>query len=173
MTRSKSLKRLLAPAVVLAAALFIAASCDIDVESDTGVDSGHGLIPFTMTTLDGGTFTTDEVSGPLVINFWASWCGPCKLEADTLREVYLAYRDQGVEFVGVAVQDTADGARGFVETHGIPFPNGLDTDGSISREYNINAVPKTFVVDSDGTVTFEHAGTIPEDLLREEIEKVL
>lgn len=129
---------------------------------------------FTIATLDGGVFSLDGAAGhPVVINFWASWCGPCRFEAPTLQKAYLAYAGSGVKFIGVAIQDSEEGARNFIGEYGIAFPNGLDTTGELMRAYSVTAVPKTIIVDKEGVVTFVHSGMITEDVLVEQIKNVL
>jgi cytochrome c biogenesis protein CcmG/thiol:disulfide interchange protein DsbE len=130
--------------------------------------------PFTVATLDGGTFRLEAVRGlPVVINFWASWCGPCRTEAPDIEKVYREFRGVGVEFIGIAVQDTPDNVRGFVRKYGITFKTGLDVSDEIAAAYGLTGVPQTFIVDRNGRLSHVHIGVISEDVLTEEIKKVL
>ncbi len=108
---------------------------------------------FNLTTFDGEQFRLFEQRGKVVvINFWASWCIPCRDEAPILQSVWERYRDQGVVLVGVAYLDSDQDSRAFIEEFGITYPNGPDTGTRISRDYRIQGVPETFVVDQNGHI---------------------
>jgi cytochrome c biogenesis protein CcmG/thiol:disulfide interchange protein DsbE len=129
---------------------------------------------FTVATFSGEEFTLSANRGrPVVVNFWASWCGPCRFEAPTLRKAYEEYSPRGVAFIGVAVQDTDERAKGFVEKYGLTFPNGRDSTGEIMKTYEIYAIPQTFVIGRDGRISYVHTGPVTDELLASEIEKAL
>lgn len=108
---------------------------------------------FTMTTFDGSPFRLSDQRGKVVIvNFWASWCGPCRDEAPILQSVWERYRDRGVVLVGVAYLDSDPDSRAFIEEFGITYPNGPDVATRISDQYRIQGVPETFVVDQNGDI---------------------
>lgn len=137
-------------------------------------ETSDRVIPFRFTTFSGKEFSTEAMKGtPIVLNFWASWCGPCRIEAPTLQKVYLDYNDRGVNFIGIAVQDTDESAMGFIEKYGLTFPNGRDATGEIMRAYKIYAIPQTYIIGRDGGVTYIHTGPVSEKRLIEEIEKAL
>lgn len=141
---------------------------------DTLLNEKESAPKFKLTTLDGAEWSLEENIGvPVVINFWASWCHPCRQEAPTLEKVYKEFKDRGVVFIGVAVQDTEDGAREFVEKYGLTFAAGLDDSGEIGRSYRVFGVPRTFIVGRDGKFSYIHTGDIAEELLVGEIRKVL
>lgn len=130
--------------------------------------------PFTIKTLAGDELSLEKLKGRVVvINFFASWCGPCAYEAPVLQRLYLKYREGGVEFVGIAVQDSPEAVSGFVKEHGWTLPVGLDRNDAISGAYNVFGVPKTCVVGKDGRMAYEHMGTITEEDLDAEIKKAL
>ncbi|MBE0690552.1 MAG: TlpA family protein disulfide reductase, partial [Anaerolineae bacterium] len=109
---------------------------------------------FTITTFDGSQFRLSEQRGKVVIvNFWASWCGPCRDEAPILQSVSERYRDRGVVLVGVAYLDSDSDSRAFIDEFGITYPNGPDVGTRISDQYRIQGVPETFVVNQNGEIT--------------------
>lgn len=108
---------------------------------------------FELTTFDGDPFRLSDFRGSVVIvNFWASWCVPCRDEAPLLQSVWERYEARGVMLVGVDYVDTETNARAFVNEFGITYPNGPDIGTRISADYHIQGVPETFVIDQQGNV---------------------
>ena len=104
-----------------------------------------------LATLDGGTPVTTRAGsdGPFLINFFASWCGPCAIEHPTL----MALKDRGVRVVGVAYRDKPEAAQAFIDRLGDPFALKLnDPEGRAGIEYGITGVPETYLVGSDGVI---------------------
>jgi peroxiredoxin len=99
----------------------------------------------------------------VVLNFFASWCGPCALEAADLERAWQANRDRGVVFLGVAIQDQADDARAFLQRHNVTYPALIDTAGHVMQAYRVTAIPTTFFIDSEGRITGRHAGIFVGD----------
>ncbi len=117
--------------------------------------------------LGGGEITLSEQRGKVVvINFWASWCGPCRVEAPALQQVWEAYQDSGeVLFLGVDYVDNTQDALAYIEEFGITYPNGPDLGTRISDAYHIQGVPETFVIGRDGNVfQFIYAGVTARTL---------
>jgi cytochrome c biogenesis protein CcmG, thiol:disulfide interchange protein DsbE len=112
---------------------------------------------FTAKRLDGGTFDLRSVRGkPVVLNFWASWCGPCKTEAAVLEQRWQHYRSQGVLFFGVDYNDVSGDAKRFLERHGVTYPTLLDGSGAIGDRYGLSGVPETYFIDRKGHIVGEH-----------------
>ena len=121
---------------------------------------------FSMPLLGGGEFKTEDHQGtPMIINFWASWCPPCRQESPGFERVWQRYREQGIQIVGVDIQDTAEDALGYVREFGLSFPNGRDTDGKITVEYGVIGLPVTFFIGADGMVEGRWVGALPEERL--------
>ncbi|MGI8868383.1 MAG: TlpA family protein disulfide reductase [Mycobacteriales bacterium] len=103
------------------------------------------------TLLDGRHFTLSSLRGDVVVlNFWGSWCAPCRAEAPELMAVYTATRARGVRFVGINVKDQRPLARAFDRTKGVTYPSIFDPEGRIAlqfRNYPPNAIPSTIVLD--------------------------
>jgi cytochrome c biogenesis protein CcmG/thiol:disulfide interchange protein DsbE len=127
--------------------------------------------PFTLTLFGGGRFDLEAHRGKVVVvNFWASWCVPCREEAPLLEAAWRAYRDRGVVFVGVNVHDQEQAAREFIKEFGLSFPNGPDPEGRIAVDYGVYGIPELFFVDGNGQITYKHIGAIGERLLRAKLE---
>jgi thiol-disulfide isomerase/thioredoxin len=127
-------------------------------------------------TLDGETLALSELSGPVVVNFWASWCGPCVTEAPELRNVALGYEDRGVSVVGVNVRDTPVNARRFESDLDIPFPSWADPSSQIAASFGgigPAGLPSTLVLDAEHRVAVRLFGAVTYTQLREYLEPLL
>ncbi|MDX2161880.1 MAG: TlpA disulfide reductase family protein [bacterium] len=122
-------------------------------QSQTQPTSGQAP-DFTITTFDGAPFNLAAQRGNVVVvNFWASWCAPCRDEAPLLEQLWQDYRDRGVVVVGVAYSDVDSNSQAFIREFGITYPNGPDTGTRISKnDYHIIGVPETFIIDQQGNI---------------------
>lgn len=125
---------------------------------------------FSGTLLDGEEFSSTELDGDVaVLNFWGSWCAPCRVESPEFQEVYAEVRDRGVQFLGINVKDTDQLARAFEDDFGIEFPSLDDPRGEVAlafRDYPANAIPSTIVLDQQGRVAAVYTGAVQQDDLR-------
>lgn len=124
---------------------------------------------FEFTTFDGETMRLSDLRGKVVvINFWASWCIPCKDEAPELRAAWQHYAERGdVVFLGIAYADNGPRSMEFMAEYGLDYMNAPDLGTRISELYNIQGVPETFIIDKDGNVAeFIYAGVNQEQLYR-------
>src|SRR5918992_4915823 len=102
---------------------------------------------FDLPTLSGGRLSSADLRGsPVVLNFFASWCAPCREEAPRFESAYQKYKDEGVRFVGVNVQDRIETARRFVEDYGITFPVVVDADRKLAEQLGVYGLPQTFFI---------------------------
>ena len=124
---------------------------------------------------EGDTVTLAELRGtPLVLNFWASWCGPCKTEAPILEGLWQKYRQRGLLVLGVDVQDLTDNARAFDEEFGLTFPSVRDGGDETMRRFEVRGVPETFIIDREGRVAALRVGPVTDPAqLEQAIEDVL
>lgn len=132
---------------------------------------------FTLDTLDGGKVTLSELRGKVVVvNFWATWCLPCREETPALEKAYEQYKDSGVVMLGVDLtnQDTISDVTAFVQEFALTYPILLDRDGSVSYMYQIKGIPSTFFVNRAGIIrTVVVGGPMSETFIRSKIEALL
>jgi cytochrome c biogenesis protein CcmG/thiol:disulfide interchange protein DsbE len=119
---------------------------------------------FSLRRLDGpGRVSLDAYRGrPVVLNFWASWCVPCKSEAAVLERDWTSYHGRGVVFLGVDYTDSVSDARRFVSAHALTFTMVEDGSGKVTGSYGVSQVPETYVLSRQGRVVAHLAGPITD-----------
>lgn len=126
---------------------------------------------FELETLDGARFRLSDWAGhPVVLNFWASWCAPCRREVPVLIRLQDRYRDDGLVVVGVNIEEARSPARGFATEFGINFALPMDFDGSVTRAYGIGGQlgpPHTMFLDADGVIRAIFRGQAPDAAFEE------
>ena len=133
---------------------------------------------FSGTLLGGGEFDSASLEDSVaVLNFWGSWCAPCRVETPQFQDVYADVRDEGVEFLGLNVKETDQQfALAFVDRFGIQFPSLYDPRGEVAlafRDYPANAIPSTIVLDRQYRVAAVYTGEVAQDDLRRVLDRVL
>ena len=116
---------------------------------------------FSLPALDGGNVSLADYKGKrLIINYWASWCGPCRMEMPTLKEFYAKYHKEHPDFelLAISIDDDRDEAAGFATKSALPFPVLLDLKKSVADSYSVDSIPTTFVIDHDGKVILANTG---------------
>lgn len=134
---------------------------------------GQEAPPFTLRALDSGMrVSTEQLKGrPLVINFWASWCGPCKMEHPVLEWGAREFGQQA-QFLGIVFEDTEDNARRFLSQMGASFPQLIDVNSSVAVGYGVAGVPETYFIDARGIIQGKHVGPIDPQSLAERIREL-
>jgi cytochrome c biogenesis protein CcmG/thiol:disulfide interchange protein DsbE len=149
--KSAALWRLLIIGVLLAFVWFLAVGLQRQNVSEQRVT---GPAPdFSFTTFDGETLQLADLKGKgVVLNFWASWCDPCRAEAAMLESAWRRERENGVVFVGLDYLDQEHAAKAYLAEFGITYPNGPDLQSATARRYGIRGVPETFFIDPSGEI---------------------
>jgi thiol-disulfide isomerase/thioredoxin len=94
----------------------------------------------------------------VLINFWASWCGPCRQEMPILNDLYLKYRDQGFTLLGIYVEKNQSKAANMIRELRVVYPILFDAQGKVSKLYDVDDMPTTILVDRDGKMRYSHGG---------------
>ncbi|MGH7392346.1 MAG: TlpA family protein disulfide reductase [Candidatus Rokuibacteriota bacterium] len=133
---------------------------------------GRAAPGFTLTLFEGRALRLEDLRGTVVfLNFWASWCPPCRAEAPELEATWRLLREQGVVFLGVNTQDEEARARAFIEEFGISYPNGRDAGGRIAIDYGVWGLPEAYLIDAEGRITYKHVGTLGPALLIAKVDE--
>ncbi len=109
---------------------------------------------------------------PVVINFWASWCDPCKREAPLLQSTWQRVQKQGVVLLGIDYQDTQSDGQSFLQKYGITYTNVVDPNSSVAINYGVTGVPETFFINSHGVVVRRVMGELTEQMLQSNIKQL-
>ena len=127
---------------------------------------------FTMLDMDGNEVTLASFFGkPIVLNFWASWCGPCKMEMPEIQKFYDKYGQQ-IHFLLVSVDESLDAAKTLISDSGYTFPVYFDTTSVGAYTYGASSIPLTFFIDAEGNLTAYYMGAMSESILQQGVDMI-
>ncbi|MGH2429236.1 MAG: TlpA family protein disulfide reductase [Candidatus Limnocylindria bacterium] len=143
-----------------------------------GAASGAGIgtvaPEFALADLDGQPVRLADLRGrPVVVNFWASWCGPCVEEFPLLREAAAEHADDGLAIVGIVYEDRSEAARGFMDRMGASWPAAMDPGGRVADAYGVFGPPETFFIGRDGVVVDRQIGQFSAASLDEKLTAII
>lgn len=134
------------------------------------IQVGDTAYDFTLNDLDGNLISLSDYRGrPVILNFWATWCVPCRVEMPELQQALNDYEDEGLAILALNQQESREAVEAFFEEFDLSLTSLLDSEGTVSRLYSIVVFPGTVFINADGQVTAIHRGV----LVREQIDDYL
>jgi cytochrome c biogenesis protein CcmG/thiol:disulfide interchange protein DsbE len=172
-SRTRTIAIVLAPLVLFA--LLLASGLGKDPRALPSELIGKPAPGFSLPRIDAdGTISSKDLAGQVVVlNFWASWCLPCRQEHDDLEAAWSRYRERGVVVLGVLFEDTREGAMGFRRELGGDWPMADDPGSKTAIAYGVFGVPETFVIGPDGAIAAKTTGAVTYEWLTDHIEAAL
>jgi cytochrome c biogenesis protein CcmG/thiol:disulfide interchange protein DsbE len=139
-----------------------------------GINIGNVARDFTLESLDGGQVSLSDYGGSVVlVNFWATWCPPCRAEIPDLDSAYRAHKDEGFVVLGVDVEESRQQVESFMADVDVTYPMLLDGKGQVMKAYRVRGLPMSVIVDRDGVVQVRHMGYLSADTLDDYLGQVL
>jgi peroxiredoxin len=127
-------------------------------------DAGGPAPPFTLTALSGEQSGLSQYKGQVVmVNFWATWCGPCQQEMPLLDQMYKKYKPAGFTLIGVNVDKDAPAVKDLLARKPVSFPVLLDPANAVSKAYHVDDMPSSVIIDRKGQIRYVHRGYKPGD----------
>ena len=148
------------------------------LDEEPGLEKGSIPPDFELSTMSGDVVKLSDLKGKKVIlNFWASWCGPCKAEMPHMQKYYKKYKDaDNVEIIAVnlttAERRGIKGVEEFIDVYGLTFPIPLDKEGTVMDDYRIIPIPTTFMIGTDGKISQKIVGPMDEKTLRDLVKNL-
>lgn len=140
---------------------------------EVGVQEGNIALDFELQTLDGKTMKlSDMVGKKVILNFWATWCPPCKAEMPHMQEFYEDQKGNGVEILAVnltTAERNKDNIGPFIKEYGLTFPVLLDSQGEIGQTYQSFSIPTSYIIDSSGVIQKKIVGPMDKEMMKEVI----
>ncbi len=143
-------------------------------ESAIGVNVGDRAPDFTLTDLDGNQLSLSDFRGKVVfINFWATWCPPCRAEMPEIEAVHQQYKTKDVVVIGVDILEADDKVRQFVKQGGYSWTFVIDSAGLVSADYNINAIPTSYFIDKEGIIRAVNIGAMTKRAMEAKLAEAM
>lgn len=173
--RMKKKRLVLAGGLLVLAVILTACGGDGSAASQSqGFEVGKQARDFALKTLDEGQTSLSDYRGKVVVlNFWATWCPPCRAELPDFEQAHRDRQGDGLVVLGVNTEEPAAVVRSFVDEIGLTFPILLDETGQVAREYRAAGLPMTLVIDREGLIQVRHVGYLSAAKLDEYLSKVL
>jgi peroxiredoxin len=131
---------------------------------DAGISTrAEGIEPvdFTLPLLDGTNFTLSQQKGKVVfLNFWATWCPPCRNEMPSMEALHQRFKDRGLDIIAVNLRESKNDVEAFMNQNNLTFSAILDSRGAIGSGYNVHAIPATYIIDKRGLIVGQLVGSI-------------
>jgi cytochrome c biogenesis protein CcmG, thiol:disulfide interchange protein DsbE len=161
-------------ALVVPLVVLLAQGFGKDPHALPDVMTGKAAPPFALVTLDGLPVSLDAARGkPVVLNFWATWCGPCVGEHPELMQAAAQFGPRGVVFLGVLYGDDPLKAQAWLDAKGSAYPTLMDPDQRVAIDYGVAGVPETFIVGPDGMLLHKIVGPVTASQLGQALEPLL
>jgi len=147
----------------------------VDVSCSGKPEIGKTASNFSLTSMNGGQKMSIEKGKVTIVDFWATWCEPCKKSFPKYQDLYTKYKANGLEVIAISVDDEKKDIPGFIKAHGAKFPVGWDADHKIADCYHPPNMPSAYVIDKTGTVKYVHNGYRDgeEKVLEKELKELL
>lgn len=142
----------------------------------TGVQEGNKAPDFQLKTLEGNEIKLSDLQGKKVIlNFWATWCPPCKAEMPHMKEFYQEQSSNNIEILAVNLtiaEKDPNQVNNFVEDYGLPFPVLLDSDGSVGKTYQAVTIPTSYLIDTKGFIQKKIVGPMDKEMMKDITDRI-
>ncbi len=143
--------------VIALSLVFLVNGCNST--SGGGLGVGDAAPDFQLQGIEGQTITLGSLAGsPVMLNFWASWCGPCRYEMPFIQQIYEDWQNEGVILLSINLREAHSTATQFIKDNDLSFPVLLDTDGSVGQDYKVSGIPTTFFIDENGVIQARKLG---------------
>lgn len=153
-----------------------AASDENGDKEETGIEQGDLAPDFTLPSLEGKSKKLSDFRGKkVIINFWATWCGPCKAEMPEMQTYYEKHKGQDFTILGVNMTDTEkskSGIKPFAKEYGVTFPVVLDTKGKVMSTYQVTGFPTSYFIDKQGVIQYKLVGAMNKDMIHKVVGKM-
>jgi peroxiredoxin len=159
--------------LVLGAAVVYTLYANFTKDDKQAVAVGSKAPDFVLTDMQGHKHRLSDYRGHGVfLNFWGTWCPPCKQEMPYINNQYHQFKDKGVEVLAVDIQESPLAVNEFISRYNLDFPIMIDTDKEVMTTYGIDPLPATFLIDKNGNVVKYYTGSLSENMVREFMEKI-